>query len=206
MKEILIASNNKDKLSEIRKIFDNEDLRILSLKDIGIEIEVIEDQETLEGNALKKAKEIFEISKIPTISDDTGLFVKVLNGEPGVYSSRYAGENVSYDDNCQKLIKNMKGIPETKREAYFKTIICFYFEKDKHDLFEGICNGKIINQKRGAEGFGYDPLFIPDGYKKTFAEMNEDEKNKISHRGRALMKLKEFMDTKFRKDTYKNHQ
>jgi XTP/dITP diphosphohydrolase len=193
MKKILVASNNKDKLSEIRKIFENEDLKILSLKDIGIEIEVIEDQETLEENALKKAREIFSVSKMQTISDDTGLFVKALNGEPGVYSSRYAGENVSYDDNCQKLIKNMEGIPETKREAYFKTVICFYIEKDKYYLFEGICNGKIINTKRGAEGFGYDPLFIPDGYKKTFAEMNEDEKNKISHRGRALERLRSFI-------------
>ncbi len=201
MKEILTASNNKDKLSEIRKVFENEDLRILSLKDIGLEIEVTEDQETLEGNALKKAKEIFEISKIPTISDDTGLFVKALNDEPGVYSSRYAGENVSYDDNCQKLIKNMEGIPEKEREAYFKTVICFYAKRDKYYFFEGTCNGKIINQKREAEGFGYDPLFIPDGYNKTFAEMNEYEKNKISHRGKALMKLKEFINTEFRNDT-----
>jgi len=201
MKKILVASNNKDKLSEIRKVFENEDLRILSLKNIGIEIEVIEDQETLEGNALKKAKEIFQISEIPTISDDTGLFVKALNDEPGVYSSRYAGENVTYDDNCQKLIRNMKGIPETKREAYFKTVICFYVKRDKYYFFEGTCNGKIINIKRGEEGFGYDPLFIPDGYKNTFAEMNKDEKNEISHRGMALLKLKEFIDTEYWKDT-----
>jgi len=193
MNKVLVSSNNKDKISEIKKVFENEDLRILSLKDIGIEIEVIEDQETLEGNALKKAKEIFQISKIPTISDDTGLFVKALNSEPGVYSSRYAGENVTYDNNCQKLIQNIKGIPEAKREAYFKTIICFYFEKDKYYLFEGTCNGKIINQKRGAEGFGYDPVFIPDGYNKTFAEISKVEKNKISHRGKALAKLKSFM-------------
>ena len=200
MKELLVASNNIDKLSEIRKVFENEDIKILSLKDVGIDIEISEDQETLEGNALKKAKEIFQISKIPTISDDTGLFVKALYGEPGVYSSRYAGENVTYNDNCKKLIWNMKGIPESKREAYFKTVICFYVKRDKYYLFKGICNGKIINTKRGAEGFGYDPLFIPGGYKKTFAEMNKDEKNKISHRGRALTKLKEFIDTEFRKD------
>jgi len=193
MNKVLVSSNNKDKISEIRKVFENEDFIILSLEDIGLNIDIVEDQETLEGNALKKAGEIFSISKIPTISDDTGLYVEALNGEPGIYSSRYAGENVTYDDNCQKLINNMKRIPETKREAYFKTVICFYIEKDKYYLYEGICNGKIINTKRGAEGFGYDPLFIPNGFKKTFAEMNEDEKNKISHRGRALEKLRSFI-------------
>lgn len=197
MKEILVASNNEDKLSEIRKVFEKEDLKILSMKDIGLEIDVSEDQDTLEGNALKKAKEIFTASRIPTISDDTGLFVKALNNKPGVYSSRYAGDNVSYDENCQKLLKNMKGVSDHKREACFKTVICFYISQDEYFFFEGICIGKIIDQKRGEEGFGYDPLFVPDGYIKTFAEMNKDEKNKISHRGRALMKLKDFINTEF---------
>jgi len=193
MKEILVSSNNPDKLSEIKEVFKDENLKILSLKDVNINIEVIEDQDTLEGNALKKAKEIFLISKVPTISDDTGLFVEALNGEPGVYSSRYAGENVSYNDNCVKLLENMDGIPEQQRVAYFKCVICFYVEENKYYMFDGICSGKIINEKRGTKGFGYDPTFIPDGFDKTFAEMDIDMKNEISHRGKALEKLRRFI-------------
>ena len=193
MKEILVSSNNADKLSEIKEVFKDENLKILSLKDGNINIDVIEDQDTLEGNALKKAKEIFLISKVPTISDDTGLFVEALNGEPGVYSSRYAGENVSYNDNCVKLLENMDGIPEQQRIAYFKCVICFYVWEDKYYMFDGICSGKIINEKRGSKGFGYDPLFIPAGFDKTFAEMDIDRKNEISHRGKALEKLRRFI-------------
>jgi XTP/dITP diphosphohydrolase len=197
MKEILVSSNNPDKLSEIKEVFKDENLKILSLKDVNINIEVIEDQDTLEGNALKKAKEVFSISNIPTISDDTGLFVEALNGEPGVYSSRYAGENVSYNDNCVKLLENMDGIPEQQRVAYFKCVICFYVEEKKYYMFDGICSGKIINEKRGTKGFGYDPTFIPDGFDKTFAEMDIDMKNEISHRGKALEKLRRFIKVYF---------
>jgi XTP/dITP diphosphohydrolase len=193
MNKVLVSSNNKDKISEIKKVFENEDLIIHCLKDIGLNIEIIEDQETLEGNAIKKAREIFSISKIPTISDDTGLFVEALNGEPGVYSSRYAGENASYDDNCKKLLIDMEGIPEQRREAYFKSVICFYVDENKYYQFEGICKGKIIIEKRGKKGFGYDPVFIPDGYDKTFAEISKVEKNKISHRGKALERLRSFI-------------
>lgn len=201
MKEILVSSNNADKLSEIKEVFKDENLKILSLKDVNINIDVIEDQDTLEGNALKKAKEIFLISKIPTISDDTGLFVEALNGEPGVYSSRYAGENVSYNDNCVKLLENMDGIPEQQRVAYFKCVICFYVEENKYYMFDGICSGKIINEKRGSKGFGYDPTFIPDGFDKTFAEMDIDRKNEISHRGKALEKLRRFIKVYFSQNT-----
>lgn len=195
MKEILVSSNNADKLLEIKEVFKDENLKILSLKDVNIIVDVIEDQDTLEGNALKKAKEIFLISEIPTISDDTGLFVEALNGEPGVYSSRYAGENVSYDDNCKKLLENMNGIPEQQRAAYFKCVICFYVGEEKYYMFDGICNGKIINEKRGSKGFGYDPTFIPDGFDTTFAEMDIDKKNEISHRGKALIALKDFWES-----------
>ena len=197
MKEILVSSNNADKLSEIKEVFRDENLKILTLNDVNINIDVIEDRDTLEGNALKKAKEIFLISKIPTISDDTGLFVEALNGEPGVYSSRYAGENVSYNDNCMKLLESMNGIPEQQRAAYFKCVICFYVGEDKYYMFDGVCNGKIINKKRGTKGFGYDPIFIPDGFGKTFAEMDIDRKNEISHRGKALEKLRRFIKVYF---------
>ncbi len=200
MKEILVSSNNADKLSEIKEVFKDENLKILSLKECNLNIDVIEDQDTLEGNALKKAKEIFSISKIQTISDDTGLFVEALRGEPGVYSSRYAGDNASYNDNCLELLKNMNGIPEEQRAAYFKCVICFYVRDEKYYMFDGICSGKIINEKRGTKGFGYDSLFIPDGFDKTFAEMDTDKKNEISHRGKALEKLRRFIKVYYSQD------
>lgn len=195
--KILIATNNKHKVEEIREILKNDKFELLTLSDLKIEIEVEEDKDTLEGNALKKAEEMFRIAGMPTIADDTGLFVDALNGEPGVYSSRYAGEEATYDDNCVKLLKNLKDVPAGKRTAYFKTVVCFYESENKYNFFEGICRGKIDTEKRGKKGFGYDPLFIPDGYNITFAEMSEKEKNEISHRGKAFEKSGEFINNNF---------
>ena len=194
--KLLLATNNLDKITEIGNKLNGLNIQIFTLKDVGINIDVTEDGDTLESNALKKAKEIFEQSGIPTIADDTGLFVNALNNEPGVYSSRYAGENATYDDNCVKLIQNMKGIPSDKRSAHFKTIVCFYVNRDKQYFFEGIVKGKIIDEKRGAGGFGYDPLFIPDGFDKTYAEMSLEEKNKFSHRAKALEQFRNFLERK----------
>lgn len=194
--KILIATNNKDKIFEIKKILNNEKIELFTLSDLNIDIDVEEDKDTLEGNALKKAEEMFRITKIPTVADDTGLFVDALNGEPGVYSSRYAGEDVTYDDNCRKLIKNMNGIPADKRMAYFKTVVCIYESENKYHFFDGICKGKIITEKRGNNGFGYDPVFIPDGFDKTYAEMSDEEKNSISHRGKAFVKAGDFIANK----------
>jgi XTP/dITP diphosphohydrolase len=195
--KILIATNNRHKVTEIKNVLNNNKFELLVLSDLNIEIEIEEDKDTLEGNALKKAEEVFNIAKIPTIADDTGLFVEALNGEPGVYSSRYAGENATYDDNCRKLLKTMKDIPEVKRNAYFKTVVCFYESENKYRFFDGICKGKITTEKFGEKGFGYDPLFIPDGFNKTYAEMTEDEKNSISHRGIAFKRAGEFLLKKY---------
>lgn len=190
---LLIATNNKHKVNEIKKILNNDNFKLFTLSDLNIDIDVDEDKDTLEGNALKKAKEIYEIAKIPTIADDTGLFVNSLDGNPGVFSSRYAGEKATYDDNCNKLLESMKNIPDGKRNAYFKTVVCFYESENTYHFFDGICDGQITTQKYGDKGFGYDPLFIPDGFEKTYAEMTDDEKNLISHRGKAFKKAGEFL-------------
>lgn len=195
--DILIATNNRHKVNEIKGILKSKNFILHTLSDLRIDIEVDEDRDTLEGNALKKAEEMFSISKIPTLADDTGLFVDALNGEPGVFSSRYAGENATYDDNCKKLLETMKDIPAGKRNAYFKTVVCFYENGNKHYLFEGICNGHITTVKQGEKGFGYDPLFVPDGFGKTYAEMSEEEKNLISHRGKAFRKAGEYIINKY---------
>jgi len=197
MMKILIATNNRHKVNEIKEILKSTDIQLLTLSDLNISIEVEEDKETLEGNAIKKAEEMYRTAKIPAIADDTGLFVDALNGEPGVFSSRYAGENATYDDNCNKLLESMKGIPVGERSAYFKTVVCFYESENNYKLFEGICNGRIDTRKCGEKGFGYDPLFIPEGYDKTYAEMDEKEKNEISHRGKAFKKSGEYIRNKF---------
>ncbi len=191
--KLLLATNNRDKVTEIRNILVSLDIDVLTLKDLNLDIEVEEDKDTLEGNALKKASEIWNAAGIPCSADDTGLFVDALNGDPGVYSSRYAGENVTYADNRHKLLENMSGIPDDKRTARFKTVVCYYFDKDKYMFFEGSCEGTILKEERGEKGFGYDAVFLPSGYDKTFAELDLKEKNKISHRAKAFSKFKEYL-------------
>lgn len=193
MKELLIASNNPHKTWEISSILSNNGTKVYSLNSKGIEIDVEETADTLEGNAFKKAKEIYDAVEIPVISDDTGLFVDALDGRPGVYSARYAGENASYSDNCYKLISELKERDLNESPAHFKTVICLYLSPEEYHMFEGVCPGKIITEMRGENGFGYDPLFIPDGYNKTFAELSAEEKNEVSHRGKAIEKLKEYL-------------
>lgn len=195
--KILIATNNKHKIIEIKEIINNDEIELVTLSDLNINIDVEEDKDTLEGNALKKAEEMYRLAKIPTIADDTGLFVNSLNGEPGVFSSRYAGENATYDDNCVKLLNTMKDIPDENRSAYFKTVVCIYESENKYRFFEGICSGTITKKKHGEKGFGYDPIFIPDGFDKTYAEMSEKEKNSISHRGRAFVKAANYISEYF---------
>lgn len=197
MKKLLVASNNAHKIDEIKKILgDIKDLQIVSLKDENIFIDVEETADTLEGNALLKAQEIHSVSGLPVISDDTGLFVSALNNEPGVYSARYAGENATYLGNCEKLIAKLKEKTLSESPAYFKAVICYMDVSGKQFFFEGIINGKIITEMHGTNGFGYDPLFIPEGMNKTFAELNDEEKNKISHRGLAVKKFAEFYSSK----------
>ncbi len=196
MKQLILATNNKHKVEEIKSILSNLNLEVLSLKDIGVEIEVIEDGKTLEKNALKKAKEIFLATNIPSLADDTGLEVFALNGEPGVYSARYSGENATYKGNCEKLLFNLKNISEEKRQAQFRSVIAFV-SHDIETTVEGTCSGKIISDMRGENGFGYDPLFLLDGFTKTFAELSSEEKNKISHRAKALEKMKGVLEKYF---------
>ena len=188
--KLVLASNNKHKLEEMRAILGDK-VEILSLSDINCHDEIPEEQDTIEGNALQKARYIHDKFGIDCFADDTGLEVECLNGEPGVYSARYAGEHPTFDDNIAKLLANMEG--HENRKARFRTAIALLLG-GKEYIFEGEVNGKIIKEYRGHNGFGYDPVFLPDGYSKTFAELPAEIKNKISHRGNAAKKLAEFLN------------
>ena len=187
--KLIFATNNKHKLEEVREILGNQ-FEILSLKDINCFEEIPETQSTIKGNASQKAHYIYNKYKIDCSADDTGLEINALNGAPGVYSARYAGENCSYEDNVQKILKELKN--ETNRKAQFKTVISLIINKKEY-FFEGKIKGKITNNKQGTSGFGYDPVFLPEGYSETFAELSAVEKNKISHRGLATQKLIKFL-------------
>lgn len=192
--KIILASNNKHKISELKSILNGfSKIQLLSLEEANIFIEVEETGKTLNENAYLKASEIFNITGIPVIADDSGLFVDALHGEPGVYSSRYAGLNATYSDNCKKLIRELKKKNLTESKAEFRTVICFIDEINNEKYFEGIVKGKIITEQVGDKGFGYDPLFIPDGLVKTFAQLTDEEKNKLSHRANAVYKFTEYL-------------
>ena len=186
--QLVFASNNKNKIQEIQLLLP-ESMQILSLEDISCFEEIPETAPTIEGNAIQKANYVTEKYGYPCFADDTGLEVEALNGEPGVYSARYAGEQKNANDNMDKLLSNLKGV--SNRKAIFKTVICLNLEGKQH-LFTGIIHGKIIEEKIGTNGFGYDPIFIADGYSKTFAELTIEEKSAISHRGLAVKQLVEF--------------
>lgn len=190
--ELIIASNNKHKIEEISEILSNTEIKLFSLKDFPEFPDPDESGTTLFDNSLIKAKEISLKFGKPAIADDTGLFVSALNGEPGVYSARYSGENATYESNCAKLLNELQN--KNDRSAEFRSVICLYINDSEKYFFEGIVKGRIINAKRGSNGFGYDPLFVPKGSDKTFAELTDVEKNKISHRSLALQKLKAFLD------------
>ncbi len=196
MDKLFIASNNNHKINEIIEIIKPEEgVRIYSSGDFGICIDVKEDGITLEENAFKKALINYQVLNMPVISDDTGLFVDALNGEPGIFSARYAGIDSTYSENCKKLISEMNNIPEINRTARFECVICLLVNEKEYYFFNGICKGIILNEIRGKNGFGYDPLFVPDGYDQTFAELSNSVKNKISHRALALQKFKNFIDS-----------
>lgn len=195
MRKIILSSSNSNKIIEIRDILKNMPFDVISKDDMGYgHFDVEENGKSLEENAFKKAEELHKLTGEIVIADDTGLFVDALNGEPGIYSARYAGEPVSYENNNNLLLKNLNGVPMRKRTAYFKTTIAVVFEDGKKMTAEGSLKGKIAYEKRGENGFGYDPLFIVEGTGKTFAEMTEEEKNKISHRAIALMNLREKLE------------
>ena len=190
MKKIVFATNNKHKLDEIRKIL-GENFEIVSLKDIGCDIDIPETGNTLEANALQKAEYVREHYAIDCFADDTGLEVDALNGQPGVHSARYA-EGTDHDSNANmnKLLKELGN--NNNRKARFRTVIALLLNGETH-LFEGIVNGHIAYEKHGTEGFGYDPIFVPEGYEQSFAELGMDIKNNISHRARAVKKLAKFL-------------
>lgn len=189
--KLVFASNNQNKINEIKSMLPKS-IELLSLKDIGCIEDIPETAETIEGNAILKANYITEKYNLPCFADDTGLEVEALNGEPGVYSARYAGESKNSDDNMNKLLDNLKD--KSNRNAHFKTIIALNINNNQY-LFEGIAKGEIITEKKGEKGFGYDPIFIPEGFSTTFAEMEMSEKAKLSHRGIATRKLIEFLNT-----------
>ena len=191
MKELVFATNNAHKLEEIRAILGDK-IHILSLNDINCHEDIPETADTLEGNAALKAEYIFNHYGKDCFADDTGLEVEALDGAPGIYSARYAGgDGHDSEANMTKLLENMEG--KDNRKARFRTAICLIEGGEKH-FFDGIVNGEIIRSRRGASGFGYDPIFMPEGYTETFAEMGNDEKNKISHRARAVAKLCEYLN------------
>jgi XTP/dITP diphosphohydrolase len=186
---LIFATNNANKVAEIQKAF-NKHLKIISLKQAGIDIEIEEPYNTLEENAQEKCTVIHQLTSIDCFAEDTGLEVAALNNKPGVKSARYAGEQRSDSDNIKLLLHNLTGI--TNRTARFRTVIALIWQ-GKEYLFEGICIGTITVYPRGINGFGYDPIFVPDGSNKTFAEMELDEKNKFSHRKKAMAKMVEFI-------------
>ncbi|MGZ5247878.1 MAG: RdgB/HAM1 family non-canonical purine NTP pyrophosphatase [Flavitalea sp.] len=193
MTELIFATNNPHKVEEMQFAIGRH-IKIVSLKDAGINKDIPEPHDTLEENAREKCIVIYELTGKNCFSEDTGLEVEALNGEPGVKSARYAGENGSAENNINKLLYELNNKPQKK--ARFRTVICLVIDNEEY-LFEGICTGVIVPEKRGSLGFGYDPVFIPDGSDKTFAEMNPEEKNQFSHRQKAAAQLVLFLQERY---------
>jgi len=187
--KIIFATNNQNKVAEIRKLLQGH-FEVISLKEGGIDIDIPEPYDTLEANASTKSETIFKLTGSNCFSEDTGLFVDALKGEPGVKSARYAGEPASNEANIQKLLLNLQSAEN--RKAYFRTVISLILNGKEYQ-FEGICEGVILNAKRGEQGFGYDAVFLPEGSNKSFGEMTMEEKNIFSHRKKAISKLIAFL-------------
>lgn len=188
--KLVFASNNKHKIAEIQQLV-GEQIEIVSLKDIGCTVDIPETATTIEGNAILKAQYIYENYGLSCFADDTGLEIEALHGEPGVYSARYAGLQRNAEDNMNLVLANLRN--ETNRVAQFKTVIALFFGNETH-VFEGIVKGKITFEKKGENGFGYDPIFQPEEDTRTFAQMTTAEKATMSHRARALAKLIHFLE------------
>lgn len=193
MKQLILASRNEHKIQELRETLADLDVELLSALDIAELGEVVEDKHTLQGNAFKKARYVFDKTNIPALADDTGLEVDALEGRPGVFSARYAGDDASYQDNTHKLLDELAEVHDPDRLAQFRTVVAYIDEQGDEHTFEGICRGKILKEERGEKGFGYDPVFQPEGYEGTFAELDASVKNEISHRGRAIRKFHDWL-------------
>ncbi len=191
--KICFATNNKNKVKEISALLPDA-FEVLSLKAVACHEELPENQTTLAGNSLEKARYLYDNYKINCFADDTGLEIEALGGAPGVYSARFAGEGRSSEDNMRLVLKKLKH--EENRKAQFRTVITLIIDGNSHQ-FEGVVKGKIAKEKSGEKGFGYDPIFIPEGFSKSFAEMISTEKNGISHRGKAIEKLIEYLNKGF---------
>jgi len=190
MKKLVFATNNKHKLAEVRAILKDQ-FEVYSLAEINCFDDIPETTNTLEGNAEQKAVWVLDKYGYDCFADDTGLEIAALDGRPGVYSARYAGENCSFDDNNKKVLEELKG--KINRDAKFRTVICLKLNGETH-YFSGEVQGQIIDKHRGSKGFGYDPIFIPEGHSQSFAEMGDELKNTMSHRYRATQKLVEFLE------------
>lgn len=195
MQKLILASQNKDKLKEIRFLLADLTIEIVSIKDILPDFDVIEDKDTILGNAAKKAHETAQATGLPCLADDTGLFIEALDGRPGVYAARFAGEHCSYADNRNKALESMQGV--ANREAEFRTVVVLALPDGVVAYREGIVKGLITQAERGTGGFGYDAVFEVDGTGKTYAEMDEAEKNGCSHRGKALKEFLPFLKEYF---------
>ncbi len=194
MKTLIFATNNTHKLQEVREMLDGIVL-IRSLKEMNLDGDIPETANTLEGNARQKALWVQQRTGLDCFADDTGLEVAALGGRPGVYSARYAGEHCSFDDNVNKMLHEMHG--KSDRRACFRTAICLLMEGEEH-IFEGRVDGTILTERHGAQGFGYDPIFMPDRFTLSFAEMPPEVKNRISHRGRAVAQLVDYLAHRMR--------
>jgi XTP/dITP diphosphohydrolase len=188
--KLVFATNNQHKIDEAQAIVQGK-LQLISLKEAGVEIEVDETEKTFRGNAFLKAQAVWEITGLPCVADDSGLCVNALGGEPGVFSSRYAGEAGNHAKNNEKLLSELLG--KADRSAYFTTVLCIVGMENTPIYIEGRVNGVILTQMQGKDGFGYDPLFCPEGENRSFAEMLASEKNAMSHRGRAFQSLMDYL-------------
>lgn len=195
--KIVLATANRDKLREMRHALDGLDVEILTRDEFPGLHDVVEDGATLEDNARKKAREICEATSLPSVADDTGLEVDALDGAPGVYSSRFAGENVTYEDNVKELLRRLEGVPDEKRTARFRCVLALIEPSGVEVLVEGVCEGTILTDTRGESGFGYDPVFYVPAAERTFAEMSLEEKDEISHRGIALKRMRRVLKERF---------
>jgi len=196
--KILLATKNPGKIREMNRIFSNIGVEFIGLDTLEEVPEVIEDGKTYHENAMKKAMTFYNLASMPTLAEDSGLEVDALNGAPGIFSARFAGENATDKENYEKMLTLLKGMPEEKRTARFVSVLCLIVDATPY-FFEGEVRGRILEHPRGESGFGYDPIFVPEEYDLSFAELGADIKNQISHRARAMQKLKDFLKEQFGK-------
>ncbi len=191
--KILLASHNRHKAAEFQGLVSGLPFELDTLDSFPSIGPIEENAPTLEGNAVKKAREVFHLTGVPTLADDTGLEVRYLNDSPGVYSSRFAGPGATYSQNVRKLLVHLRGVPPRRRGARFRTVLAFVPKEGTVELAEGIVTGVILECPRGTGGFGYDPIFLPRGASRTYAEMDMEEKNRMSHRWRAMERMREIL-------------